>query len=175
VAAVPEGLTLKRHRDLEGIYHRGLASRWLASAVLCAVIVLGLLNVFGQRPSTATADVAAAKLQLYAPAHLRGGLIYMARFRITAKQELKDATLVLEPGWAESITINTIEPSPVGEASKNGRLSLELGHIPAGESFVLFMDFQVNPTNVGRRSQGVELLDGDKHIATIHRTITVFP
>jgi hypothetical protein len=175
VAAVPEGLTLKRHRDLEGIYHRGLASRWLAYAVLFAVIVLGLLNVFGQRPSTATADVAAAKLQLYAPAHLRGGLIYMARFRITAKQELKDATLVLEPGWAESITINTIEPSPVGEASKNGRLSLELGHIPAGESFVLFMDFQVNPTNVGRRSQDVELLDGDKHIATIHRTITVFP
>jgi hypothetical protein len=175
VAAVPEGLTLKRHRDLEGIYRRGLAARWLAYAVLFAVIVLGLLNVFGQRPSTATADVAAAKLQLYAPAHLRGGLIYMARFSITAKQELKDATLVLEPGWAESITINTIEPSPIGEASKNGRLSLELGHIPAGESFVLFMDFQVNPTNVGRHTQDVELLDGEQHIATIHRTITVFP
>jgi hypothetical protein len=82
---------------------------------------------------------------------------------------------VLDPGWAESVTINTIEPAPVGEASKNGRLSLELGHIPAGESYVLYMDFQVNPTNVGRHSQDVELLDGDKHIATIQRTMTVFP
>ncbi len=34
----------------------------------------------------------------------------MARFRVTAKQDLKKATLVLDPGWAENITINTIEP-----------------------------------------------------------------
>ena len=37
------------------------------------------------------------------------------------------------------------------------------------------MEFQVNPTNVGRRSQNVELRDGDTHISTIHRTMTVFP
>jgi hypothetical protein len=37
------------------------------------------------------------------------------------------------------------------------------------------MDFQVNPTTVGRQSQNVELLDGDTHIATIERTLTVFP
>ena len=45
--------------------------------------------------------------------------------------ELKQATLVLSQGWLEGNTINTIEPSPVGEASRNGSLSLDLGHVPA--------------------------------------------
>ena len=171
----PDQLTLTRHRDLDGVFKHGVLFRRLSYVVFGAISLLGLLNVFGQRPSTATADVPAARLELYAPSHLRGGLLFMARFRVAAKQDLKDATLVLDPGWAENITINTIEPSPVGEASKDGRLSFDLGHIPAGKSFVLFMDFQVNPTNVGRRSQDVELLDGDTHLATIDRTITVFP
>jgi len=175
VASTPDHLTLKRHRDLEGLYTAGIVARRTGYALLGIVAVLGLLNVFGQRPSSKTAEGAAAKLELYAPSHMRGGLLYMARFRITAKQDVKDATLVLAPGWAENITINTIEPAPVGEASKNGRLSFDLGHIPAGESFVLFMQFQVNPTNVGRRSQDVELLDGDTHITTLDRTVTVFP
>ena len=175
MASVPDTLTLEKHRDLEGLYVIGLVARRTGYVVLAAVAVLGLLSVFGQRPSTATAEGAAAKLQLYAPSHLRGGLLYMARFRITAKQDLKKATLVHDSGWGESITINTIEPTPVDETSDNGRLSFELGPVRAGESYVLFMDFQVNPTNIGRRSQDVELRDGDTHIATIDRSVTVFP
>jgi hypothetical protein len=37
------------------------------------------------------------------------------------------------------------------------------------------MQFQVNPTNVGRRSQDVALYDGTQLITTIHRQVTVFP
>jgi hypothetical protein len=55
-------------------------------------------------------------------------------------------------------------------------LSLELGHIPAGESYLLFMQFQVNPTNVAwHRPQNVELLDGNRVVGRLHRTFTVFP
>jgi hypothetical protein len=175
MAQPPQFLTLERHRELDGLYAAGLVVRRIAYAVIAAVAVLGLLNVFGQRPSTATADTAAARLELYAPSHVRGGLLFMARFRITAKQDLKQATLVLDPGWAESMTINTIEPAPTDETSENGKLALTLGPIKAGDSYVLFMQFQVNPTNVGRRSQNVELRDGETHISTIHRAVTVFP
>src|SRR5438876_1120215 len=119
---------------------------------------------------------AAATLSLYAPTALRGGDFMEARFHITAKQELKKAILKLDPGWAEGMSMNTIEPSPVSEASDNGRLSFELGHIPAGQSFILFVQFQVNPTNVAwHRAQNVELDDGSALVARIHRTITVFP
>jgi hypothetical protein len=88
---------------------------------------------------------------------------------------LKKATLVLDPGWVEGITINTIEPSPVGEASRDGKLVLELGHIPAGKTYLLFVQEQVNPTNVGHRSQDVALYDGDTFLTSIDREVTVFP
>ena len=90
-------------------------------------------------------------------------------------RRLEQATLRLDPGWAEGMTINTIEPAPVGEASDDGRLSFELGHVPAGKSYVLFMQFQVNPTNVGRHSQRVELDDGKTRLLVIDRKMTVFP
>jgi hypothetical protein len=176
VADVPDTLVLKRHRDLEGIYRSGI---WVRRAVLTALAVfavLALLNLFGQRPTTIRVEAAAATVSVYAPTRIRGGDFMEARFHITAKRELKDATLKLDPGWAEGMSINTIEPSPVGEASDDGRLSFQLGHIPAGRSFILFMQFQVNPTNLAwRRPQNVELDDGPTVVARLHRTITVFP
>ena len=68
-----------------------------------------------------------------------------------------------------------IEPGPVGEASRDGRLAFQLGHVPAGGSFVLYLDYQVNPTTVGRRRQVVDLSDGPQHLLTVRRTLTVFP
>ena len=176
MAEVPDTLVLKRHRDLDGMFRGAIWVRRGVLAVLTALCALALLNVFGQRPSTARAETAAATLSVYAPTALRGGDFMEARFHITAKRDLKKAILKLDPGWAEGMSMNTIEPSPVGEASDNGRLSFELGHIPAGRSFILFVQFQVNPTNVAwRRPQNVELDDGQTVVARIHRTITVFP
>jgi hypothetical protein len=175
VADAPDTLTLKRNRDLEG-FLPGIWIRRGILALLTAFLVVGLANVFGQRPITETATVPAAKLTLYAPDRLRGGDLFSARFHISAHRELKDARLVLDQGWAEGMAINTIEPSPLGEASDDGRLSLDLGHVPAGRSYVLYMQFQVNPTNLAwNRRAGVRLFDGDTPLATIHRSLIVFP
>ena len=37
------------------------------------------------------------------------------------------------------------------------------------------LQFQVNPTTVGRRSQAVELYDGSRLVARVNRTVTVYP
>ena len=173
VADTPDFLTLRRNRDRSGkteiVIRRALLG---LVALLC---LAGLANVFGQRPGSSTAAVSAASLKLYAPARVRSGLYFEARFTIDARQDLKDAQLLLDPGWIEGITINTIEPSPVGEASRDGKLALDVGHIPAGTTYLLFIQSQVNPTNVGRRSQDVALYDGDTFVTRIDRTITVFP
>ena len=142
---------------------------------LVTLLALGLVNLFGQRPATSSAEAATAKLEVYAPKRVRGGLFYEARFQIDAVEELKEATLVLDPGWVEGITINTVEPAPIGEASRDGKLVFELGRVPAGRKHVFYLQLQVNPTNVGHRSQDVRLYDGEKLVATIDRTITVFP
>ena len=94
---------------------------------------------------------------------------------ITAHDDIKDAFLVLDPGWAEGYTVNGLAPQPLTEASRNGRLAYGFGHIPAGQSLIFFMSLQVNPTNIGRRSQNVELDDGETPILTIHRNVTIFP
>jgi hypothetical protein len=173
VADIPDQLVLKVARDREG--RRDVTARRIALAALLVVLALGLLNVFGQRPATTAADADAATLEVYAPERVRGGLFYEARFTIEAREEVEEATLVLDSGWAEGITINTVAPGPIGEASRDGRLAFELGRIPAGQKHVLFLQLQVNPTNVGHRAQDVELYDGDELLATINRTITVWP
>jgi hypothetical protein len=175
VADVPDTLVLKRHRDFIGRRFT-LWPRWSIIGLLAILCLLGLLNVFGQHPSAVSAETPAAKLTLSAPTKLRGGLLFSARFHITAHRELKDATLVLDPGWAEGMAINTIEPSPLGEGSRNGRMTLQLGHVPAGESYILFMQFQVNPTTVAwQRPQNVELDDGDTKVLTINRDVVIYP
>src|SRR3954463_2609346 len=172
---IPDQIVLKRDRDLEGRAWEIWLRRGLFT-LLPLVSLLGLLNVFGQHASTTTANAAgAASLKLYAPSRVRGGLIYEARFHITAQRDLKHATLVLSPGWLEGMTVNTIEPSPVNEGSDNGRLTLDLGHVPAGESHLLFMQFQTNPTNVGHRDASVTLKDGDTTLLHLPRRVTIFP
>lgn len=175
MADVPDYIVLKRHRDLEGLRKHSWP-RHLILALIAAFSVLALVGIFGQRPSTSTASAAPARLELYAPSHLRGGLLFSARFRIDAARDVKDATLVLDSGWIEGMAVNTIEPSPLNEGSTDGRLTLELGHIPAGQSYVLWMQFQVNPTNLAwHRPAGVTLLDGSRTLLHIDRSVTVFP
>src|ERR1043166_5358411 len=88
MVALPDTLSRERHLELQG-RQRTLPGRPGGVTVLPVVAILGLLNVFGQRPSTATADAPAARLQVYAPSHLRGGLLYMARTRVTANKDRK--------------------------------------------------------------------------------------
>jgi hypothetical protein len=173
VADTPQYLTLKDNRDdrgrLELVIRRGFL------ALLAGVLVMGFLNVFGQGEKVSTVRTAAAELEVDAPHRLRGGLFYQGRFTIRATEDVKSATLVLAPGWTEQTHINTIEPSPVGEASRDGKLALDFGHVAAGHTLVAYLQFQVNPINVGRRSQDVELYDGERLLGTVDRTVTVFP
>lgn len=174
MTSIPDGIVLTRHRDLDR--RRGDAwVRRVLVALIGLVPLLALFNLFGQRPHLSTAAALPASLELYAPGHVRGGLLWEARFTITAHDELNDAVLVLDKGWVEGMTLNTLEPSPVAEGSHDGKLVLDLGHVPKGQRHILFLQFQVNPTNVGRRSQDVRLYDGSRLIATIQRRITVFP
>jgi hypothetical protein len=173
MADTPAYLTLRRNRDRSG--RQEAVIRRVLLGLLCLVLLAGLLNVFGQRPATSEAGTAAASLKVYAPDRVRGGLYYEARFTVTAHRDLKEATLVLDSGWLEGITINTVEPSPVGEASRDGKLVLTLGHIPAGTSYILFLQLQINATNVGHRPQDVALYDGDTFLTSVDRTVTVFP
>jgi hypothetical protein len=172
--AAPDLIVLKRHRDLVGRRDEAWVRRALLLLVV-AFVTAGLANVFGQHASSAARTAPDAELEVRSPTAVRGGLIYQARFTITARQELSKAILVLDRDWLEGLTVNTVEPAPLGEASRNGSLALELGHVPAGDEYVLYLQYQVNPTSVGRRNQTTTLLDGERVIVSLRRSLTVYP
>lgn len=171
---IPAWIVLRRHRDLVGRRHQVWVRRGIL-LVLALVPLLGLVNVFGQHSSTATASAPAATLTLHAPARVRGGLIYEARFTIRARQDLRHPALLPDSDWLKGMTLNTLEPSPVEETSENGSVRFDFGTIPSGQRFDVFLQYQVNPTSLGRREQRAELLDRDTVITSIDRTLLIFP
>jgi hypothetical protein len=172
--AVPDGLTLEHDRDLAGRERRPHVRQLLLGA-LTAVLLLGLLNVFGQVRTVDVAETDVARFEVSAPTKLRGGLFFEARYVVEAVEEIGNATIVLDPGWLEGITLNTLAPAPAGESSRDGKIALELGRIPAGDEHILFLHYQVNPTAVGLRSQDVELYDGERLLASFDRQAIVWP
>jgi len=174
VVEKPDGIVLKRARDMEGRgWHRWVRRTLLG--LLALLVVAALFNEFGQRPSSTTVTTADASLKVYSPTRVRGGLIWEARFTVRAVKEIKDARLVLSQGWLEGNTINTIEPSALGEGSRNGSLDLDLGHVPQGQRYEMYLQASTNPTNVGHRNVDVQLQDGDRLLLSVHREMTFLP
>jgi hypothetical protein len=153
----------------------GLWTRRAVLAIFAVVALLGLLDVFGQGTTQTMAGTPAAVLRVTAPRAVRGGLFFQSRVEIRARRDIAHPRLVLDEGWIEGMQVNSIEPNPVGEASRDGRLVLSYDALDAGERLVVWLEFEVNPTNTGRRSYGLELDDADTKIAAIDRNITVFP
>lgn len=168
-------LTLKRHRDLDGRNIDPWIRRFLL-ALLVSTVVLALLNTFGQLPATSTARTPVATLGVTAPERVRGGLLFEARFTVTAVgRALKQPELVLSSGWFESMTLNTTEPEPKEERNDNGRVVLTYDEIPAGRKLVVWLQFQANPANLGSQRQEVELFDGTERLLGTTRSMFVFP
>jgi hypothetical protein len=174
VSEPPEGITLQRHLQLTG---RG-GGPWLRRALLLAIAVLpilALLNVFGQHPTTTSASTPAVNVNLTAPSKLRSGLIFQVRVQVKAHRDIKDLKLVFDKGWWESMSVNSTEPEPEEESSEDGRVAFSYGKVAAGETHVSWIYFQVNPTNVGERTENLEVQDGEASLTRLHRTVTVFP
>jgi hypothetical protein len=174
--AAPDYIDLGRHRDRQPPTYQ----RWFPNIVfglISLVPLLALLNVFGQGPAVQRAENpnGVATLELSAPKAVRSGLLFQARFDIRAHREIKDAVLVLDSGWLESMTMNTLAPSPANETSRNGSIAFDIGAIPAGKLWRQYVDFQVNPVNAGSQSQGVTLYDGNVPLLHMNRKMMVWP
>jgi hypothetical protein len=172
VSEPPDGITLERHVQLKG----RTGGPWLRRGlllVIAALPVLALLNVFGQHPTTTSAGT--PDVNVTAPSRLRSGLIFQVRLQVVAHRDIKDLKLVFDKGWWESMSVNSTEPEPAESTSEDGRVAFSYGKVSAGETHISWIYFQTNPTNVGERSENLEVLDGETPLARLHRSLTVFP
>jgi hypothetical protein len=170
----PDTLSLGTNRDRAHWWQ----SVWIRRVLLLiplALVAAALLNYFGQRPTDSIGVGSEAKLTVHAPTEARSGLVYAVSFRIDAIRDLKHATLVLDPGWADGYTFNGLAPQPTSQESRDGRLLFGFGHLPAGRHLIFWISLQINPTTIGRRRQDVWLYDGSTIVTRVKRTITIFP
>jgi hypothetical protein len=168
------GAWLDRSRDLTG-RQSGPWVRRIGLLVLLAFVLAALLNAFGQRATTSSASGPAASLRLKAPERARGGDIFEARFDVHASREIRQPLLILDPGWLDGLTQNSSEPAPAEERSDNGRIVLEYDTLPAGRKLTVWLQYQVNPTHVGKTRQDVELWDGATRLVHLDHSLTTFP
>jgi hypothetical protein len=149
----------------------GLIARRTVMSLFAAFSLAALAGAIGQRATTSEA----AGMILQAPEIVRGGLFWQARIDIRAPREIQHPRLVLAEGWLEGMQVNSIEPAPESESSRDGLLVLSYGKLEAGDRLRIWMQFEVNPTNVGRRSLALELDDAETPVARIDRDLRVLP
>lgn len=172
-AAPPQCISLELHRDDDHLVERVV--RWIVISALLLIAVAALANVFGQHHVLLIARSDAATMRVSAPAALRSGLLYQGKFVVEAHETLRRPTLVLAPGWWDAMSVNSIEPQPTRSSSRNGSVALEFGPLEAGSTLTVYLYLQANPTTAGRRDQSVELRDGSRALASIDRSVNVFP
>ena len=169
----PDYISLEEHRDHAHPAER--IARWLFFAALVALAAAALADIFGQRPAVVSAVTPVATLRVQAPEALRGGLMFQARFLVVARRSIRRPSLVLDSGWFENMSFNTILPEPSRTTSDGDSIVLEFPPLLQGRTLTVYIPFQVNPTTVGQRTQGVVLRDGARRIAALERSLTVFP
>jgi hypothetical protein len=172
-----EQLSLARHRDLEGP-HWGFAVwlRRVVTAVLLLFVLLAATNQFGQSADTTVTSSSAAVLKVVTPARLRSGLIFQTRVELTARRTIAHPTIVLDGGWFDGMTLNSLQPAPTDQTPKDGGSTFVFPQLAAGETLTVWFEWSVNPTNVTwMRPQTVRVDDGHQTLLTYRTTLTVFP
>jgi hypothetical protein len=154
---------------------RGLWARRATLTVFGVVVALALAGVLGQEGATTRAAGPQARMSLSAPDTVRGGVFFQARVEVRAVRDIAHPRVVLGRGWAEGFQVNSIEPSAMEESSRDGRIVLSYDQLAAGDRLTIWFQFQVNPTQSGRRDFSVELDDAERPVARITHEITVLP
>jgi hypothetical protein len=149
----------------------GLIARRTVMTIFAAISVLALAGAIGQISSTSHAS----GLTLDAPHTVRGGLFWQARIDIRPSRAIESPRLVFGEGWLEGMQVNSIEPAAQSESSRDGRLVLSYDRLKPGDRLQIWMQFEVDPTNTGKRSLELELDDAQTPLARIDREIRVLP
>jgi len=155
--------------------HRGVWARRIVIALFCAFTALALAGRFGQEAERSEATSPAADLQLTAPRVVRGGLFFQSRLEVRARREIAFPRIVLDDGWLEGMQVNSIEPAPASESSRDGRVVLSYDKLAAGDRLRVWLQFEVDPTSAGHRPYGVELDDAGTRVVRLSPSLRVLP
>lgn len=168
--------TFNRDRFLELAGRR--AHPWVRRfglTVMLAIVIVALTGALGQTERTDVAEGSAARLELRTPSTLRSGLLWRARVVVHARQKLAAPQLVLGSGYVDGMQLNTIEPAPIGETSRDGKLAFTFPTLDAGDNLTLYLQLQTDPTVYGKQDLSVGLESANSTPVRIQTSTRVLP
>ena len=117
VTQTPDGITLKRNRDLQGPGAESVATAGAAGLRRRDAAARAAQRLRPGPHDQLGGERGARRLSVTAPNRLRGGLIFQVRVKVVARREIKQLQLDFDEGWWESMSDNSIQPEPSSENS----------------------------------------------------------
>jgi len=169
----PDGLA-PEHFKPAGLFPRG--ANPLPVLGLAALLATALSGVLGGGPgSTYAAESDAAALRVENPAIIRNGEFFETRIDIEAKRPIAELKLLVDASLWRGMTQNSMIPQASDETTEDERHVYSFGPLEAGESLLVQIDTQSNPTLLGSTQGSVSVADGDTELVTLPLSIKVLP
>ena len=169
---VPDGIEAAHIEEPRG--WRDHASP-ISLIVLAAVVAVGASGLAGSRSVERAAEGPAARMTMASPEIIRNGEIYEARIAVEARQPIGKLAIGITPALWRETTVNSMVPAAADETQADGLFRFAYGPLGRGDRFEVKISLQVNPTLGGTNEGRVVLLDGEKPLVELQRSVRILP
>lgn len=169
----PDGLH-SGHARPRSVLHRHASP--ISILLLATFLGLALFGWMGGRmPPPDRIDGPAAEMTISAPSIVRNGMFFEVTIDVSAKRDIADVVLAVEPGLWRRQTQNSMVPAAADETYGDGGFRYSYGPLGAGEALHLKADFQINPDLMWGTSGDVTLFDGPSELLRQPLQLRVWP
>ena len=146
----------------------------LSILVFGGVIVLGMAGLLGHERDW-RAEANGVELRVHSPEIIRNGEFFEIRVDVESSEPIGELVIGIDASLWEDVTVNTMIPAAVDEASVDGEFRFTFAPLEAGTPFAFKVDLQVNPDILGGNEGAITVYDGDEPLAGTDINITVLP
>lgn len=147
----------------------------LSLAVLAAVVAVGASGLAGSPSVERVAEGPAARLAVASPEVIRNGEVYEARIAVEARQPIGKLVLGVAPSLWHATTVNSMVPAPADETYADGLFRFAFAPLKRGDRFEIKLAVQINPTLSGGNEGRIVVLDGERPLVELQRTLRILP
>lgn len=144
--------------------------------ILLAPLLAAIFGFLGGGPSErTTVRNPLAELSVDAQRIARSGNWFETVIVAVPRRDVADLTIAIDQPLWRRMSIDTLAPDAEKAEFKEGSFRYAFGPLRAGERFEMKLDGQLQSWGYRRLRGEVELLDGERPLASVPLTITVLP
>lgn len=173
MVSYPDGLHAGHASPRSALHRHASPLSILLLAAFLGVALTGWMG--GRMPSPHVIEGSAARMSISAPAIVRNGIFFEVSIDVSAKRDIADVVLAVEPHLWRRQTQNSMIPAAANEAYGEGGFRYSYGPLGAGEALHVKADFQINPDLMWGTSGSIRLFDGTSELLRQPLELKVWP